>query len=278
MPWDPRGKSASRRVIGMCAVLLAALAAPVAGQRTSRVSVDSSGVQTNGRSTFPPHGGISISADGRSVAFECIACNLVAGDMNATWDVFVRDRRNDSTERVSVQSSGAQSNFGGEFPSLSADGRYVAFYSWSTNRAAPVEAATTPRAPAARSSPPREAPPSRRTASFTTSGENPTATSVLLQGTTSPASGAVYGQGVRCVGGILKRLYTRGASGGSITVPDYAVGDWQVSQRSLAQGNPISAGQSRWYLVFYRDPIVLGGCPSSGTFNATQTGEVAWSP
>jgi hypothetical protein len=112
---------------------------------------------------------------------------------------------------------------------------------------------------------------------FATSGEKPTATSVLLQGTSSPTSGAVYGQGVRCVAGTLKRLFTKTASGGSITAPNLGAGDPTVSARSAAKGNPISAGQSRWYLVFYRDPIVLGGCPSSSTFNATQTGRVDWS-
>jgi hypothetical protein len=113
---------------------------------------------------------------------------------------------------------------------------------------------------------------------FTTSGEKPTATSVLLQGTTLVASGSVYGQGVRCVGGALKRLYTKTASGGSITAPEFGLGDPTVSARSAAKGNPIGAGQSRWYLVFYRDPVVLGACPAASTFNATQTGQVSWSP
>jgi hypothetical protein len=40
----------------------------------------------------------------------------------------------------------------------------------------------------------------------------------------------------------------------------------------------IQPGQSRWYLVYYRDPVVLGGCPASSTFNATQTGRVDWNP
>jgi hypothetical protein len=113
---------------------------------------------------------------------------------------------------------------------------------------------------------------------FTTSGEKPTATSVLLQGTTVVASGATYGQGVRCVGGTLKRLFTKAASGGSITAPNFGAGDPTVSARSAAKGNPISPGQSRWYLVFYRDPTVLGGCPSGSTFNSTQTGRIDWMP
>jgi hypothetical protein len=83
---------------------------------------------------------------------------------------------------------------------------------------------------------------------------------------------------VRCVGGTLKRLFTKSAVGGSITAPDFGAGDPTVSARAAAKGNPISAGQSRWYLVFYRDPVVLGGCPATSTFNATQTGRVEWSP
>jgi hypothetical protein len=112
---------------------------------------------------------------------------------------------------------------------------------------------------------------------FTTSGEKPTATSILMQGTTRLAHGAVYGQGVRCVGGSLERLYTKSASGGSITAPDFGAGDPSVSVRSAAQGDVIQFGRSRWYLVYYRDPTVLGGCPAASTFNATQTGRVDWS-
>jgi hypothetical protein len=83
---------------------------------------------------------------------------------------------------------------------------------------------------------------------------------------------------VRCVGGRLKRLFTKTAMGGSITAPNFSAGDTTVSARSAAVGNPILAGQSRYYLVYYRDPIVLGGCPASSTFNATQTGQISWSP
>ena len=40
----------------------------------------------------------------------------------------------------------------------------------------------------------------------------------------------------------------------------------------------IQAGQSRWYLVYYRDPIVLGGCPPASTFNGTNALDVPWDP
>jgi len=113
---------------------------------------------------------------------------------------------------------------------------------------------------------------------FTTSGEKPAALSIVAQWNGSNPSGVVFGMGVRCTSGILKRLYTKIASGGSIIAPNFTAGDPQVSARSAALGDAIQAGQSRWYLVYYRDPIVLGGCPSTSTFNCTQTGQVTWSP
>ncbi len=50
----------------------------------------------------------AISADGRFVAFSSFASNLVAGDTNGTWDVFVHDRQTGTTERVSVASDGTE--------------------------------------------------------------------------------------------------------------------------------------------------------------------------
>jgi hypothetical protein len=91
------------------------------------------------------------------------------------------------------------------------------------------------------------------------------------------ASGAVYGQGVRCAGASLLRLYVRTASSGSIQVPDWSLWDPSVSAKSRQRGDPIQPGQSRWYFVYYRDPAVLGGCSPTSTFNATQTGRVGWS-
>lgn len=95
---------------------------------TERVSVDSSGVQGNAKSEQP-----SISADGRYVAFVSAASGLVAGDTNGVRDVFVRDRTTGTTTRVSADSSGAQGNDKSDWPSISGDGRYVAFASVATN-------------------------------------------------------------------------------------------------------------------------------------------------
>jgi len=112
------------------------------------------------------------------------------------------------------------------------------------------------------------------TLQFLTNGESATALSVLLQGTATVPAGTVYGQGRRCLGGVLDRMYTKNAAGGSIAVPGPS--EPTVSARSAALGSPISTGQSRFYLVFYRDPFVLGGCPLASGFNATQGGRVTW--
>jgi hypothetical protein len=111
---------------------------------------------------------------------------------------------------------------------------------------------------------------------FTTSGEKPTALSIVLQGTAVSPVGLPFGQGVRCVAGSLLRLYTKSAVGGSITAP--AAADPTVSARSAALGGPILPSTSRYYGVYYRDPIVLGGCPGSSTFNITNQLAVYWTP
>jgi Tol biopolymer transport system component len=96
--------------------------------QTTRVSVASDGTQANGHSFNP-----SISADGRYVAFESEATNLVSGDTNDHRDIFVHDRQTGQTTRVSVASGGAQASDFSFNPSISADGRYVAFSSWASN-------------------------------------------------------------------------------------------------------------------------------------------------
>ena len=111
---------------------------------------------------------------------------------------------------------------------------------------------------------------------FTTAGEKPTATTILLQGNSVTAGGVVFGQGVRCVSGALKRLYVRSAVGGSISVPQGA--DPHVAAQSATLGDPIGGGQHRYYMAYYRDPVVLGGCPATSTFNGTDAEDVLWAP
>jgi Tol biopolymer transport system component len=96
---------------------------------TTRVSVHSSGAQGNSSCNLS-----SINADGRYVAFESVATNLVTGDTNGARDIFLHDTQTGTTTRVSVDSGGAQSEGGNsDSPSISGDGRYVAFESFATN-------------------------------------------------------------------------------------------------------------------------------------------------
>jgi Tol biopolymer transport system component len=105
--------------------------------RTIRVSVTSRGRQARcsaGCESTEP----ALSANGRYVAFESSATNLVAGDTNRLADVFVHDLRSMRTERVSVSSSGRQgggdrTNNGSNAPAISANGRYVVFHSYASN-------------------------------------------------------------------------------------------------------------------------------------------------
>jgi hypothetical protein len=95
---------------------------------TELVSVDSSGIQANQESRVA-----DISPDGRYVVFWSFASNLVTGDTNGEFDVFVRDRSAGVTERVSVDSTGFQANDYSSFGQISADGRYIAFGSDADN-------------------------------------------------------------------------------------------------------------------------------------------------
>ncbi len=95
---------------------------------TERVSVSTDGVVANDGSGAP-----DISADGRYVAFVSSASNLVDGDTNGTSDVFLHDRVTGTTTRVSVDSAGLQGNGDSLSPSISADGRFVAFGSAASN-------------------------------------------------------------------------------------------------------------------------------------------------
>ncbi|MBP9208338.1 MAG: PD40 domain-containing protein [Kofleriaceae bacterium] len=99
-----------------------------AAATTSRVSVASSGTPADSRSV-----GLAVSGDGRFVAFHSDASTLVPGDSNGVDDVFVHDRVLHVTERVSVSSDETQANCGSFRPSLSADGRFVAFDSCTTS-------------------------------------------------------------------------------------------------------------------------------------------------
>jgi Tol biopolymer transport system component len=92
------------------------------------VSIASDGTKGDRASDGP-----SISSEGHFIAFESAARNLVPGDTNGAFDVFVHDRVAGATSRVSVGADGAEGNDDSRQPAISADGRYVAFSSAASN-------------------------------------------------------------------------------------------------------------------------------------------------
>ena len=79
----------------------------------------------------------SVSADAHFIAFESLAANLVPGDTNSFLDIFVRDTQVGSTTRLSVSSLGVEANSYSSYPSISGDGRFVAYISGASNLVPP---------------------------------------------------------------------------------------------------------------------------------------------
>ncbi|MCC7078730.1 MAG: PKD domain-containing protein [Acidimicrobiia bacterium] len=152
--WDPR-ISGSGRYVAFTSAATNLVAGDTNGQQdvfvhdlltgaTTIVSVSSTGQRgdlASGADYWRDPTDLDISADGRHVAFVSAASNLVPGDTNSQYDVFVRDRWQGTTRRVSVRSDGAElgpacpGSCDGWYlslsPALSANGRYVAFESYS---------------------------------------------------------------------------------------------------------------------------------------------------
>ena len=287
---------------------------------TERVSVATGGAEADA-GTFTLENPPMLSADGRRVVFASASTNLVSGDTNGEVDVFVHDRLLGTTERVSVGPDGNQANGDSTIPTISANGNFVSFQSAATSLALndtntlgdvfvhQIAGGTTftsvcdPGAGGVIACPCGNAPSgpgrgcdnssatggARLTASggaylssdslvFTADGEKPSALSMLSQSNGLNPTGSVFGQGVHCGTGTTHVFYKRSAAGGSVTLPDFAAGDSPVSARSAEWGDHIHPGESRWYVVDYRDGVVLGGCPAGSTLNSTQTGKIVWAP
>ena len=98
---------------------------------TTGVSISTGGGQGNWPSSAP-----AISADGRYIAFTSSATNLVLNDTNGVaGDIFVRDQKTGITDRVNISSGGQGKSICPSSPAISADGRFVAFFSAATNLA-----------------------------------------------------------------------------------------------------------------------------------------------
>lgn len=97
---------------------------------TEVITQSTSGTLQNGS---PVTGASHMSEDARFVVFSSTATNLVSGDTNNSQDVFLRDRQLAKTIRISVSEAGTEGNSNSNSPSISCDGRYIAFRSDGTN-------------------------------------------------------------------------------------------------------------------------------------------------
>jgi Tol biopolymer transport system component len=278
---------------------------------TTRVSVNSSGVPATPSSIYYQDRP-AISADGRFVAFACRA-PLVADDHHAwTSDVFVHDLRTGETTLQSRSSSGVVGNLDSFDPALSADGSVIAFASGATNLVAEdthgfeqifvrgrlahdlVESFCAGDGSTATTCPcfnfggrhrgcassevatgallATTGRPSNDTLTLVASGETSTALTVFIQGSASANGGVAFGDGVLCLSGTLKRLFTRIAVGGSAFAPD--VGEPSLREQSALLGDPIPPGDMRFYQAYYREPDATF-C-SGGGFNVTNAVLVGW--
>ncbi len=119
------------RCLTRALVILLAAAAPALAQTPGtivRESATADGTPALGNSAAP-----DVSADGRFVAFQSDASNLVPGDTNEDTDIFVRDRQTGVVQRVSVAWNGMEARDDSECPAISGDGRFVAFRSRAWN-------------------------------------------------------------------------------------------------------------------------------------------------
>jgi len=106
------------------------------------------------------------------------------------------------------------------------------------------------------------------------SGELPTALSIFFQGNASVGP-LPYGDGLRCTGGTLRRLYTKSATSGLASAP--GPGDMSITDRSAALGVPIPADGRRYYQVYYRDANpAFCSAPAGNTFNITNAVRINW--
>jgi hypothetical protein len=105
-------------------------------------------------------------------------------------------------------------------------------------------------------------------------GELSTSLSIVLQGTT-PLAPQPFGDGLRCVGGSLTRLYVQDAVNGTLSLPQ--AGEEPISVRSAWLGDPLGNGVKRFYQVYYRDGrAAFCGEPVGGVFNISNGVAVVW--
>jgi Tol biopolymer transport system component len=133
LPWPGGSRAPLRPAVlsGILSIILIVLDSPAAGAATDGITTPLPAASRGTRTSFSFRPW--LSADGRFLAFDSDSTTLVPGDTNGARDIFVHDVATGATTRVSVGLNGAQANGDSQRPSLSADGRYVAFWSAATN-------------------------------------------------------------------------------------------------------------------------------------------------
>ena len=252
-----------------------------------------------------------LSPDGGFAVFFSAASNHVPGDTNSQLDIFVRDIDGGTTERVSIGSLGEQGFGECLYPAISPGGRFVTFDSASDNLIVGDENAERDIFVHDRYSPFRpfcsgdgslitacpcgnvgiegrgcdnsassggatlvaSGDTDGDTVSFETTGLPSSTVTVLLQAQNDASSpGIAFGDGILCSTGNIKRLYVKVGNAGNVTSP--GVGDLSIRDRSAALGDPLTAGSTRYYQIYYRDANAAF-CPPNA-FNTSNGIEVSW--
>jgi PASTA domain len=92
------------------------------------VSVDDAGNLGNDTSQWP-----AMSSDGRYVAYQTEATDIVPGDQNGVGDIVIYGRQSGAVDRLSLTNSGNESDNESIHPSISGDGTLVAYESLAAN-------------------------------------------------------------------------------------------------------------------------------------------------
>ena len=216
------------------------------------LSVDSAGNQGNGPSSVA----IALSADGTVVAFDSDATNLVPGDTNALMDVFVR---------VPGSLAATALCFG--------DGTQASPCPCGNNGSAGRGCDNSGATGGARLALTGVADPDSVTLIASSLGSSSLA--IFMQGDALLGPGIPFGDGLRCAGGTLKRLYAKSPLGGTVQAPQ--PGDLPLGVRSAQLGDPLATGSNRIYQTWYRDSVAsFCPAPAGDLFNASNALSVDW--
>ena len=229
---------------------------------TSRIDVSSSGAQANDECSLP-----YLSGAGRFVVFSGAATNLVPGDSNGQVDAFWHDLDTGHTRRVSLGENNVQGDQGSAATDVSDDGRVVAFNSFSGNLvsddtngvqdtfirelwAAPLAfCPATPNSTGAPAALSIEGPPLVSGGGFElTAGPVPNQVGLFFAGST--AIQIPFGNGVRCAGGSLQRLYPVQHAQNQTQQRFF---DFQTAPESV-----LVPGSTWIFQLWFRDPMAGG--------------------